>query len=91
MVEMPKNTPRAGEIRPAATGRLAVRAIRASHLRSFTWFNVLAPNVANAVPSKMFTRRTIEPKDTATPSARQNPNAATARTMANTRGLPSAK
>ena len=57
----PKATARRGGIRPAATGRLAVRGpIRRSMSRSSTWLSALAPPHARAPPTTSAARRTGE-------------------------------
>ena len=49
--EIPKASAAPGEIRPAATGRVDVRAIWASMSRSYQWLTAPAPPEASEPPS----------------------------------------
>ena len=48
---MPIASASRGAIRPAATGRLAVRAIRRSMSRSYQWFSTLEPPEQRHIPA----------------------------------------
>jgi len=56
---MPNPAAASGDTRPAATGRVAVRRMRASISRSSTWLSALAPPDESASPNIVARARPI--------------------------------